>query len=65
MMYLGKWKKKVHIDQKAALQKKEKKKKREERKKMGWRRRKGKQCSLDKITALEGYKFTSLSAIWS
>lgn len=64
MMYLGKWKKKVHIDQKAALQKK-KKKKREERKKMGWRRRKGKQYNLDKITALEKDKFTSLSAIRS
>lgn len=54
----------MHIDQKAALQKK-KKKKREERKKMGWRRRKGKQYNLDKITALEKDKFTSLSAIRS
>lgn len=57
----------MHIDQKAALQKKKKKEKKRGKKerRWGWRTRKGKQYNLDKITALEGDKFTSLSTIWS
>ena len=53
--------KKVHIDQKAALQKKKKKKKKGKKEDGGGGE--GKQYNLDKITALEGDKFTSLSRI--